>query len=154
MDLREIPERDLEKRSGWSERMADDSEELELQQALKDFRQSMRAWSDSMYNRPRTAAEVVRHRTWRLAASWALGCVLVAGSASGAMYERHHRQEMVRAAAAEQARAAAEQQQLLVEQRAHNDEEDLLAKVDSDVSREVPSAMEPLAQLMTEDGAQ
>ena len=31
------------------------------------------------------------------------------------------------------------------------DEEDLLAKVDSDVSREVPSAMEPLAQMMSDD---
>jgi hypothetical protein len=27
----------------------------------------------------------------------------------------------------------------------------LLAKVDSDVSREIPAAMEPLAQLMVED---
>jgi hypothetical protein len=30
----------------------------------------------------------------------------------------------------------------------------LLAKVDSDVSREVPSAMEPLAQLMAGDETQ
>jgi hypothetical protein len=30
------------------------------------------------------------------------------------------------------------------------EEEDLLAKVDSDVSREVPVAMEPLARLMDE----
>jgi hypothetical protein len=36
-------------------------------------------------------------------------------------------------------------------QRAQAEEEDLLAQVDSDVSREVPSAMEPLAQLMAED---
>jgi hypothetical protein len=32
--------------------------------------------------------------------------------------------------------------------------EDLLAKVDSDVSRAVPSAMEPLAQLMADDEPQ
>jgi len=38
------------------------------------------------------------------------------------------------------------------ELQAREDEEELLAKVDSDVSRVVPSAMEPLAQLMAEDG--
>ena len=51
---------------------------------------------------------------------------------------------------------AAEQQKRLARSRAGSrrqgaDEEDLLAKVDSDVSREVPSAMEPLAQMM-DDG--
>jgi hypothetical protein len=33
-------------------------------------------------------------------------------------------------------------------------DEDLLASVDSDVSREVPAAMEPLAQLMDDNGTQ
>ena len=37
------------------------------------------------------------------------------------------------------------------EARAKVTDEDLLADVDSAVSRQVPSAMEPLAQLMTED---
>ena len=36
-------------------------------------------------------------------------------------------------------------------QQAKQEDEDLLAKVDRDVSREVPAAMEPLAQLMVED---
>ncbi len=48
----------------------------------------------------------------------------------------------------------AEQQRLVAQQRerqARQEDEDLLAKVDSDVSREVPLAMEPLAQLMVED---
>jgi hypothetical protein len=49
---------------------------------------------------------------------------------------------------------AQEQQGLLREQQAKAEEEDLLAKVDSDVSREVPSAMEPLAQMMAEDERQ
>ena len=102
-----------------------------------------------MYSRPRTAAQVVRHRSWRLAAGWTLGCALVAGGVSGAVYERHQRQEMARIAAAR----VAEQQRLVREQQAREEEEDLLAKVDSDVSREVPSAMEPLAQLMAEDEA-
>ena len=33
-------------------------------------------------------------------------------------------------------------------------DEDLLATVDSDVSRGVPAAMEPLAQLMDDNGTQ
>jgi hypothetical protein len=90
--------------------------------------------------------KTVRQRSWRLAAGWALGCVLVAGSVSGGVYERHHRQELARIATAQQT----EQQRAAREQRAR-EEEDLLAKVDSEVSREVPSAMEPLAQLMAED---
>jgi hypothetical protein len=44
-------------------------------------------------------------------------------------------------------RLAAEQRN----QQTHEEEEDLLAKVDSDVSRQVPAAMEPLAQLMAAD---
>jgi hypothetical protein len=39
-------------------------------------------------------------------------------------------------------------------QQDRKDDEDLLAKVDSDVSRQVPRAMEPLAQLMVEDETQ
>jgi hypothetical protein len=52
------------------------------------------------------------------------------------------------------ARAAAErqaeQQRLAAEEQAREMDE-LLAQVDSDLSREVPSAMEPLTQLMAED---
>jgi hypothetical protein len=33
-----------------------------------------------------------------------------------------------------------------------NENEDLLASVDSDVSRQVPAAMEPLAQMMVDSG--
>jgi hypothetical protein len=36
-------------------------------------------------------------------------------------------------------------------QQVRQEDEDLLAKVDSDVSRGVPSAMEPLAQMMAGD---
>jgi hypothetical protein len=50
------------------------------------------------------------------------------------------------------ARAAEHERQVAAE-RARVEDEDLLATVDSDVSREVPSALEPLAQLMVEDEA-
>ncbi len=117
-----------------------------LQQALGDFKASVHAWSEAMANRPRTVREVVVRRTWRLAAGWAMACVLLAGAVSGGVYERHQRQEQARIVAVREA----EQQRQFAAQRAR-EEEDLLAKVDSDVSREVPSALEPLASLMTED---
>jgi hypothetical protein len=120
-----------------------------LQQSLGDFKASVHAWSDAMVSRPRTARQVVVRRTWRLAAGWALASVLLAGAASGGLYEHHHRQEMARIAAAR----AAEHERQAAAERART-EEDLLARVDSDVSREVPSALEPLAQLMTQDVTQ
>jgi hypothetical protein len=123
--------------------------EPKLDEALRDFRLSVHAWSDEAYSRPRTAfVDSTRRRVWRLAVGWALGCVLVAGGVSGGVWQ-HHQQEMRLAAvrAAEHERLVTEQQSQLVRQ----EDEDLLAKVDSDISRVVPSAMEPLAQLMAED---
>jgi hypothetical protein len=117
-----------------------------LEEALKNFRMSVHAWSDAAMSRPRTA-QTVRHRSWRLAVGWALAGVLLTGGLSGGMFERQQRIERERIAAAR----LAEQQKVQREQRAMQDDEDLLAKVDSDVSREVPSAMEPLAQLGAEE---
>jgi hypothetical protein len=122
-----------------------------LDEALKNFRSSVHAWSEAVYSQPRKPVRV--HTTsWRMAAGWALGCVLAVSSISGGLYERHHRQEQARIAAAAE---AARQQRMAAEERARKESnEDLLAKVDSDVSRVVPSALEPLAQMMDENGAQ
>lgn len=124
-------------------------ESYELDEALQDFRLSVHGWSEAVYSRPRTVAAPVRRRNWRLAAGWALGCVLVAGSLSGGGLYRHRQQQMRVAA-----ERMAEQQRLAAQEKARQEEEDLLARVDSDVSRPVPSAMEPLAQLMTGDVSQ
>lgn len=119
--------------------------------ALKNFRQSVHAWSDAAYARPRTEVRAAAHSGWRLASAWALGCVLVAGSMAGGVYEHHQRQVLTRLAwEAQQAKA----RQLAAQQSAQPSDEDLLATVDSDVSRTVPAAMEPLAQLMDEGGSQ
>ena len=124
--------------------------DADLGEALKNFRSNVHAWSEAEYGRARQV-KTVHELSWRVAAGWALGCVLAAGSVTGILYERHHQLELQKTAAAEQ---AARQQKLEAEQRASKEDEDLLAKVDSDVSREVPSAMEPLAQLMSENEAQ
>lgn len=129
---------------------AGDVVDAELEQALKDFRSSVHAWGDAAYSRPRQTERTIHLLSWRVAAGWALGCALAAGTASGVLFERHHRQELAKAAAVE----ATKQQAMENEQRASVQDEDLLAKVNSDVSRQAPSAMEPLAQLMADDEVQ
>jgi hypothetical protein len=57
---------------------------------------------------------------------------------------------MAAARVAEHERLAANERN----QQVRQEDEDLLAKVDSDVSRGVPSAMEPLAQMMAGDETQ
>jgi len=122
----------------------------QLEEALRDFRLSVHAWSEAVYSRPRTVAEPARSRMWRPAAGWVLGCLLVVGGLSGGLYEQHQRQQTAKAAA----ERIVEQQRQVAQERARLEEEDLLAKIDRDVSREVPSAMEPLAQLMAGDEVQ
>ena len=82
---------------------------------------------------------------------WALACVVFAGTVSGGLYQNHQRLE---AAKVEAARIAEQQRELEAAKLAMLDEEDLMANVDSDVARQVPSALQPLATLMTEDEAQ
>jgi len=143
-----------DKRDGLKEQAVDlhDAElpDAEFEEALKDFKSSVHAWSDAAYSRPRTATREVRVRSWRLAAGWAMGCVLVAGSLSGGLLERQHRLDLARIAA-EQRAVEQQRQQREQQARAKITDEVLLAEVDSDVSRQVPSAMEPLAQMMADD---
>jgi hypothetical protein len=126
------------------------TEDPAVDRALRDFRLSVHAWSDAAYNRPRQLQDAAPIRTaWGRAAVWSLGCVLAAGVAGGGFLEFQHHQEMARIAAAREA----QHQRQLAEQRAREAEKEL-AKVDNDVAREVPNAMEPLAQLMAEDESQ
>ncbi|MGD0731656.1 MAG: hypothetical protein ABR956_10335 [Terracidiphilus sp.] len=141
---------ELKDLAGTSELAEPEAMEPELREALVNFRLSIHAWSEAEYSRERTAVNPVRRRSWRVAAGWALGCALVVGSVSGGLFERHHSHEQARIAAEQR---AAELKRRLVEQKAEATEPDeaLLAEVDSDVSRQIPSAMEPLAQLAADD---
>ena len=110
----------------WNEKQtkrADESSELEaldpaLKQALGDFKASVHAWSESEFNRARTAHVTVIRRTWRMAAGWAMASVLLLGSASGGVYEFHKHQVEAQATAA---REAAHQQVELAAQRARDE---------------------------------
>jgi hypothetical protein len=144
----------MNKQEDKTDKVEERAVDAELEQALKNFRLSVHAWSDVAYSQPRTAAAGLRRRSWRLAVGWALGCVLVAGSVSGGLFERQHQLELRQRSA--QQRAAEQEKQLqeqLQEQQAlaQVSDEALLAGVDSDIARQVPSALEPLAQMMADD---
>jgi len=123
--------------------------EPELHEALTNFKLSVDAWSDAMMSRPRAVMAPSR-TNWSAVTKWALGCAVFAGTVSGGVYQNHRQ---VEAARAEAARVAEQQQhrEMAAAQVLKENEEDLMANVDSDVAREVPSALEPLATLMTED---
>jgi hypothetical protein len=121
--------------------------EPELRQALANFKSSVDAWSDAVMSRPREA-KMQERRNWGLISNWALGCVVFAGTVTGAVYQNYRQAEAAKAEAA--ARAAEHERELAAQRVKEQTAEDLMAKVDSDISREVPSALEPLA-LMTED---
>jgi len=96
-------------------------------------------------SRPREVTVPTR-TNWGRITKWALGCAVFVGTVSGGVYENHRQQGI---ATAEAARLA-EQQRDLAAQRA-KEEAELMARVDSDIAREVPSALEPLASLMNEN---
>ena len=127
--------------------------EPELRQALGHFKASVHGWSSEVMSRVEQshsyAARPVRRRVWRLAAGWALASLMAASAVSGLLYERRQQQVL---AQMQHERLLEQQQQMTLERQ--QAEEDLLAKVESDISREVPSAMEPLAQLMTTGGTE
>jgi hypothetical protein len=146
--------------------------EAGLEETLRNFRSSVHAWSEAEFVRPRTVLVAEHRRTWRSATAWALGCVLAAGTLSAGIYEHHAHDQLARLAhrvAAQRiaTQQAAKQNQLAAMQDAAQNQdtaeiatqaptpaagadEKLMAAVDQDVSQQVPSAMEPLAQLMDE----
>lgn len=122
--------------------------EARLEQALGEFRRSVHAWSEAAMPRAMAAHSPQRIYTWRRTLAWALGVVLTASGASGALYEHHH-QQVLREQARQ--RELVRQRELAAERAKEMDE--LLAKVDHDISQEVPNALEPLAQMMADDGS-
>lgn len=120
--------------------------------ALRDFRASVNHWSEAACHRTRPAVQPATRRTAsRRSLAWALGLVITAGLAGSGVYEHHHHQVLAQRAH----QLELQREKALAAQRAQEDAqrvEDLLAKVDTDVSREVPAAMEPLAQLMDDGG--
>jgi hypothetical protein len=122
-----------------------ETQEAELREALGNFKASVDAWSDAMMSRPREAKAPAR-TNWSAVTKWALGCVVFAGTVSGGVYQNHRQQEEARVEAAR----IAEQQRQLAATKVSIQDDDLMANVDSDIAREVPSALQPMASLMTD----
>ena len=116
-----------------------------FEEAMSHFRQSIHAWSDAEFSKPRTVAALPsRVSLYRLAAGWAMTLVLAVGLAGGGVYKYHAHQQMLEAVAAqkiEQDRQVAQQKEQKVREA-----EAVLADVQLAVSREVPSALDSLAQ--------
>ncbi len=143
-------EKDGMKKMGQAGSMdSETAHDAELGAALRHFRLSVHAWSDAAYSRPRAAALPTRSAVWRKAVSLALGCVLVLGVASEGVYQ--HEQHMAQEREVKLARQIEMQRQAEAQKVAEEDA--LLAHVDSDVSREVPAALDPLASLVEGDGS-
>ena len=119
--------------------------EPELREALGNFKSSVDAWSEAMMSRPREVKSPARVN-WSAVTKWALGCVVFAGTVSGGLLQNFKMQE---AARVEAARVAEQQRQQAAPAAAVPDDE-LLANVDTDIARQVPSALEPMASLMNE----
>jgi hypothetical protein len=123
--------------------------EPELREALGNFKASVNAWSDAMITRPREATASARPN-WSEVTKWALGCAVFLATVSGGIYQNHHQQQAARVEAAR----IAQQQRELAAQKTDVQDDELMANVDSDIAREVPSALEPMASLMAQDESQ
>ena len=119
------------------------AQEAEMREVLTDLRVSVHCWSEQAMSRPR--AVPMAKGMARATLAWSLSALLAlaAGGGSVLMHQRHVQARLEAARQAEQLRLVAAKQA--------QEEEELLARVDEDVARETPDAMEPLARLMAED---
>ncbi len=132
-----------------------DAQERELAEVLGAFRQSVHAWSDAEFNRERKLVPARRPLFgFRLAVASSL--LMIAAGVTGGITVYQHYHDI----AVTQARQDAEKKRLADEKAridkmnqdqmaGHRENDDaLLADIDSDIAQESPAAMEPLASLM------
>jgi len=130
------------------------AEDAQVEAALRQFRESVDAWSEREYARPRSVEWARPGIFWRVIsrpmAVWGMAAVLAASAVTVpvAKYRQHELQ------------VAEAQRQAQLEQQKHDeamrqaalavDDEELLSHVDSDIAQAAPEAMEPLASMMSE----
>jgi hypothetical protein len=139
-------------------------EDAQVEEALRNFRLSLRNWSEQELIRPRvieiTGWSRFQNGFWRMIANPALGGTLAAAllitSVGVPLGIRHERAvETARLAALDQQKK--ELQRRLAEEEAMKsvasdkvDDGAFLDDIDSDVSQATPDAMQPLASLMSD----
>ena len=128
-------------------------EDPQVEAALRNFRQSVRGWSDGEFTKTRTITPKARAwRYWQVPVlGWGLAAILVVSAVSVPVEIHHQRQVAADRAAAEQQkqRLINADQQTASFESAMTDEE-LLSHVDTDIAQAAPDAMEPLARLMSD----
>jgi hypothetical protein len=143
-----------------------EGEDVEMEAALRHFRQSVHAWSEHEYGRAAIRdAEMQRERRsggwWMIkspAMGWALAAaVVVSGVAVPTAI--HHQRQIVAEQVATQRAAAEQARQKLAADAAREaapamSDDELLSHVDSDIAQSTPDAMEPLARLMSDTNEQ
>ena len=127
-------------------------EDPQVEAALRNFRQSVRGWSDGEFTKTRTIT--LKARAWRYwqvpVLGWGLAAVMVVSAVSVPVEIHHQRAVAADRAAAEQRKQRlidADQQTASVE--SVMTDEELLSHVDTDIAQATPDAMEPLARLMS-----
>lgn len=133
-------------------------DETRMEQALRNFRGSVKAWSDAEFAKPREVRRSRWSMLWmtltRPAVSGAMAAVLAAALIGVPVTVVHHQQVV-----AEQKQEAANREKAIearqVQEHAAQavDDTDLMTEVDSDVAQEAPNAMQPLASLMSDSGS-
>jgi hypothetical protein len=128
-------------------------EDAQVESALKNFRESVRGWSEQEFSKARTVRRSRWDRVWSVLANpvldWTLAGVLVVTSV-GVPVTVHHQRQVI----AERNAQLMRQQQLAREAAPQEavgmSDDELLSHVDSDVAQVAPDAMEPLASLMSD----
>ena len=135
-------------------------EEQELAGVFRAYRESVQSWSSDLMSRERRIAVVSTRRPLSLRlATFAMTAVLLASVVTGGVVQHERNvqeaqkiaqqkadaQKLADLKVAQEKKAAADH--LAANQSVQDDE--LLSDVDSDIAQDSPSAMEPLASLMT-----
>jgi hypothetical protein len=133
-----------------------EANDQEVEQALRNFRASVHAWSETELTRSR-AVKAPQSPVWRWlaapAVSWGAAAVL-AFTAVGVpvAVHREHQAQLVAQQHAEEQQRLRDAQEKAATQMAAIDDDKLLQHVDEDITQSTPDAMEPLASLMRTSG--
>lgn len=139
--------------------------DMELNAALKSFRESVHGWSEQEFSKTRVIRRSRWNAVWRTIASpamaWTMSCALLAASVGGPLTVHHQRQVEAARQLAIQNQQQTEQEKaaMMADNKAAAtassamDDDELMSHVDNDIAQAAPDAMQPLASLMTDTGS-
>jgi hypothetical protein len=133
-----------------------------FEEAMRNFRLSLHTWSEhELTSRPAMQMQSARsawHWFTAPAATWAAAAALAIVAVGVPVGVHHHNVVIAQQKAADEAREhkLQEIQAATQTQIAHTsiDDDKLLQYVDTDIAQDTPDAMQPLASLMSESGAE